>query len=256
MANLWNRVQLVKQILLIRAFRYAVKASRFHHIAPVCAAFISAVLLGACSIPGLGWEDSEVAGPPLASGQATRQVQRCTTTPSPWAPTGRSSRCDIEFRSANGVRVDALGIARDISAALSRALPLRPLLQQFRSTTRATSGPTIDYTLYVVAINPVIVVGVPYQYWEAPLSAPGWTKYFTAQEYDEPNQRFSRPASFRVYYNTPPPVRAGSFVFVPEWQTDSVPLSIEKQVASFSEKGTTITLVQRGDTWQLSRPAQ
>lgn len=224
--------------------------------AAACIAVISALLLGACSIPGFLWEATEITGPPLASGQPTKQFNRCTTTPSPWAPTGRSSRCDIEFRSANGVRVDALGIARDISAALSRALPLRPLLQQFRSTTRATSGPTIEYTLYVVAINPVIVVGVPYQPGEAPLSAPGWTKYFTAQEYDEPNQRYSRPASFRVYYNNPPPVRAGSFVLVPEWQTDSVPLSTEKQVTSFSEKGTTITLVQRGDTWQSSRPVQ
>jgi hypothetical protein len=226
-----------------------------HRLAAVFAALISAVLLSACSIPGLRWEDSEVAGPPLASGQATRQFQRCTSTPSPWAPTGRSSRCDIEFRSANGVRVDALLIARDVSAALPRALPLRPLLQQFRSTARA-SGPTVGYTLYLVAVNPAVVVGVPEQLGDATFSAPGWTKYFAAQEYSEPNQRYSRPASFRVYYNTPPPVRAGSFVFVPEWQTESVPLSIEKQVASFSEKGTTITLVQRGDTWQSSRPVQ
>ena len=226
-----------------------------HRFAAACVAVISALLLCACSIPGFLWEATDITGPPLASGQPTKQFNRCTTTPSPWAPTGRSSSCEIEFRSGNGVRVDALGIVRDISAALPRALPLRPLLQQFRSTTRA-SGSTVGYTLYLVAVNPAVVVGVPEQRGDASRSAPGWTKYFTAREYDEPNQRNSRPASFRVFYNTPPPVITGSFVFVPEWQTDSVPLSTEKQVTSFSEKGTTITLVQRGDTWQSSRPVQ
>ena len=227
-----------------------------HRFATAFVAIISALLLGACSITGLRWEDSDVAGPPLASGQATRQVQRCTTTPSPWAPTGHSSSCYIEFRSADGVHVDAFSVQRDISAALPRALPLMPLLKQFRDKTRATSGSTVRYTLYVVAVNPTIVVGIPEESGDSYYLGAMWKEYFLVRELDEPNQRGAQPAEFRVRYNTTPPIRPGSFVLVPEWQSNSVALSAEKQSASFSEKGTTITLVQRGDTWQLSRPAQ
>lgn len=232
-------------------------SNRQHHrFAAACVAVISALLLAACSITGLRWEDSDVAGPPLASGEATRQVRRCTTTPSPWAPTGHSSSCYIAFRSADGVHVDALNVQRDISAALPRALPLMPLLKESRNKTRATSGTTVGYTLYVVAVTPTIVVGIPEESGDSYYLGAMWKEYFLAREHDEPNQRGAQPAEFRVRYNIPPPVRPGSFVLVPEWQTNSISLSTEKQAASFSEKGTTITLVQRGNTWQSSRPVQ
>jgi hypothetical protein len=235
-------------------FLAARSINRCNHYAAKCVALLSALLISACSIPGIRWEATETKGPPLASGQPTKQVHRCNvvTAHSPWASTGGFNRCDIAFRSDNGIQIDAFGVQRDISAALPRALPLRPLLQQFRSTTRNASGPIQQYTLYLVAVNPVVVVGVPDKPGDAYCSAPGWTKCFSVTETYQPEQRYSQPISFKVYYNTHPPVRSGSFVLVPEWQNASIELSTERQAATFTEKGAAITLVQRESTWQTS----
>jgi hypothetical protein len=225
-----------------------------HHWAFGCIALISAMLMCACSIPSVRWTATDVAGPPLASGKPTKQVHRCdvVTAQSPWASTGGFNRCDIAFRSDDGVQIDAFGVQRDISAALPRALPLRPLLEQFRSTTRGSNGPIERYTLYLVAVNPIVVVGIPDKPGDASCLAPGWTKCFAAVENYPLDQRYAQRSSFTVYYNTRPPVRNGSFVLVPEWQTTSMPLHTERQTATFGERGTTITLVQRENTWQTS----
>ena len=232
--------------------------SRHSPFAAGCVAVVSALLLGACSIPGIRWEVTEVAGPPLASGHPTKQVKRCdvVTARSPWASTGGFNRCDIAFRSDDGVQIDAFGVQRKIGEALPRALPLRPLLKQFRSTTRGSSSPIERFTLYLVAVNPVVVVGIPDKPGDRSCFAPGWTKCFTAIENYQLVDQYATPTSFTVYYNTPPPVRNGSFVLVPEWETASFPLSTEGQSATFNEKGTTITLVQRESSWQIRRPSR
>lgn len=229
-------------------------ALRHHRSTAGHVAYISAFLLCACSIPGIRWEETDIAGPPLASGQQTKQVHRCdiATAHSPWASTGHFSRCDIAFRSDDGVHIDAFGVERDISAALPRALPLRPLLEQFRSSTRGAISPIERYTLYLVAVNPVVVVGVPSKPGDVSCFSPGWTKCFTVVENYQLDQRYAQRSSFTVYYNTRAPVRNGSFVLIPEWKNAFMLLSTEIPAAIFSEKGATITLVQRENTWQVS----
>lgn len=213
-----------------------------------------AVLLCACSITGIRREETEIAGPPLATGQPTRQVHRCdiATAHSPWASTGNFNRCDVAFRGGNGVHIDAFGVQRDISAALPRALPLRPLLEQFRNSAVSSKGSVDRYTLYVVAVNPTVVVGVPNKRGDSSCFAPGWTKCFTAVENYQQDQRYAARSSFTVYYNTRPPVRDGSFVLVPEWNNPSTPLPSENPTATFVEKATSITLEQRDGTWRVS----
>ncbi len=219
-----------------------------------CVPLISVLLLSACSIPGIRWQVTDTKGPPLTSGQSTKQVRRCdvVTAQSPWASNGGFSRCDIAFRSDDGVQISAFEVQRDVSASLALALPLRPLLQQFRAPGRASNGLPERYTLYVVALNPIVVVGMPNKPGEAIDSGPGWTKSFTAAEYYQSGQRYVVGSYFTVFYNTHPPVRNDSFFLVPSWQIASVPLSTEMQTATFSEKGITITLVQRSNTWQIS----
>lgn len=223
-----------------------------HRFKTVCIAVISALLLCACSIPR--WEDTDVLGPPLASGEPTKQVNRCdaATAHSPWASGASRNRCDVAFRSGDGTQIDAFGVQLRISEALPRALPLQPLLEQFRSVNHRSAKPFQDYWLYLVAINPVVVIGVPKKLGDRYCSAPGWTKCFTATELYQLDQRYAERTNFTVYYNTRPPVRDDAFVLVPEWKNDSMPLSAERPEVTFSEKGTVFTLVQRENTWQLS----
>lgn len=219
-----------------------------------CVAVISALLMCACSIPGIRWEDTDIVGPPLGNGQPTKQMHRCdvVTAHSPWASTGHFNRCDVAFRSDDGIQIDAFGVQRDISAALPRVLPLQPLLEQFRSANHGSAKPFQDYWLYLVAVNPVVVIGVPKKPGDSFCSAPGWTKCFTVTELYQLDQRYARRTSFTVYYNTHPPIRDGAFVLVPEWQNASMPLPTERPTATFSEKGMVFTLVQRENTWRVS----
>lgn len=218
-------------------------------------ALISVLLASGCSIPGIRWEATGIPGPPLATGEPTNQVHRCdvVTAQSPWASNGGFNRCDVAFRSDNGVQIDAFKVQGDISAALPSAIPLRPLLEQFPKEARSATGKINSYTLYLVALNPIVVVGVPDKPGDTGCFAPGWTKCFTAQEYYKLDQRYARRSSFTVYYNTSPPTRDGSFVLVPEWKSDSASLSTEKQVVTLSGNGKTIVLVQSGSTWQVGR---
>lgn len=207
----------------------------------------------ACSIPGIRWEETDILGPPLASGQPTKQVHRCdAVTAHTWGSGGTYNRCDVAFRSSDGTQIDAFGVQGSISAALPRALPLQPLLEQFRSANHGSATPYRNYWLYLVAVNPVVVIGVPKNPGDPFCSAPGWTKCFTATELYQLDQRHARRTNFTVYYNIHPPVRDGAFVLVPEWQTESMHLPAEIPTATFSEKGTTFTLVQREKTWRLS----
>jgi hypothetical protein len=214
------------------------------------------LLLSACSIPGVRWKDAEVVGPPLASGQPTKQVHRCdvVTAHSPWASTGHFNRCDIAFRSDTGVQIDAFAIQREISAALPRALPLRPLLEQFKNSTAGMKGSTLseNYALYLVAVSPAVVVGVPSKNGDLNCSGPSWTRCFTVVENDHVDQRYSRRSDFAVHYNTRAPVRNGAFILIPEWQGDSAPLPAEVQSAKFSHGGSTVDLVQRDGEWHVS----
>lgn len=222
-----------------------------HRYVAVC---FSAILVCACSIPGIRWEETDIEGPPLATGERTRQVHRCdiATAHSPWASTGNFNKCDVAFRGGDGVHIDAFGVQRDISAALPRALPLRPSLEQFRNSTHSLNTPIERYTLYLVTVNPIVVVGIPNKPGDRHCFAPGWTKCFTAVEDYRSDQRYAQRSSFTVYYNTHPPVRNGSFVLVPEWQNPSMPLPSENPTATFVEKAMSITLEQRDGTWRVS----
>jgi len=230
------------------------RSVQFHRCYTGCIALVVALLLCACSIPGIRWEDTDISGPPLASGQPTKQARRCdvVTSQSGWASGGAYNRCDIAFRSDDGTQIDVFGVQRNISEALPRALPLRPLLEQFRSANHGSAKPYQDYWLYLVAVNPAVVIGVPKKPGDPYCSAPGWTKCFNATELHRLDQRYAQRTNFTVYYNTHPPVRDGAFVLVPEWQNESILLPAERPAATFSEKGTTFTLVQRENTWRLS----
>lgn len=240
--------------VLRSTLRYAASKPRHDVYYSRCIAVVSVLFLCGCSIPGIRWEDTDILDPPLASGQPTKQVHRCdvVTSHSGWASTGHFNRCDVAFRSGDGTQVDAFGVQRNISAALPRALPLKPLLEQFRSANRGSSKSFQDYWLYLVAINPVVVIGVPKKSGDPFCSAPGWKKCFTATELYQLDQRYAQRTSFTVYYNAQPPVRDGAFVLVPEWQNESVPLSAEEPIATISDKGMVLTFVQRGNTWRLS----
>jgi len=205
-----------------------------------------------CAIPGIRWADTAIPGPPLVTGEPTRQAQRCDIArgPSPWASTGGFPHCDIAFRSASGAHVDALKLREQISGALPRALPLRPHLEQFSDEYRGRLFKVREqrYALYLVAVQPAVVVGVPAQNPESSCTAVGWTKCFYAVE---AHQTYRPYGSFSVYYTVRPPVRSGSFVWVPDWQSDSVSLPSESATFALTNGSFTIHLVQRGGVWQV-----
>lgn len=230
--------------------------SRQHHRCRTgCITVFFALFVCACSVPGIRWEDTDIAGPPLASGNPTKQIRRCdAVTHHGWASGGTYNRCDVAFRSDDGTQIDAFGVQVDISEALPRALPLQPLLEQFRSANRGSAKSFQGYWLYLIAVNPAVVIGIPQKMGDPYCSSPGWTKCFTATELYQMEDRHARRANFTVYYNTHPPVREGAFVLVPEWKSDSMHLPAERSAVTFSEKGTSFTLVQRDSTWQISGP--
>ena len=116
----------------------------------------------------------------------------------------------------------------------------------------AAQTPSAGYALYLVAVNPAVVVGVPLTSGYGSCNSPGWTKCFYAVESRQLEQGSARHSSFVVYYNSLPPVRDGSFVLVPEWQTDSVPLPADRAVTTLGEKGKGVSLVQRNNAWHVS----
>jgi hypothetical protein len=216
--------------------------------------FAAALLVSACTIPGIRWFDSDISGPPLASGQPTKQVRRCdvVTSQSPWASTGHFNKCDVGFRSIDGSHVDAFAVQREISASLPHAKELQPLLAEFRSTKLGSSKTKQDYWLYLVAVNPVVVIGVPRKPIDPYCSSPGWTKCFTVTDPFKGGNKYDRLTSFDVRFNTSPPITEGAFVLVPEWQIVSTPLTIDKLEVTIKENGLALSIMQRDNTWRIS----
>lgn len=222
-------------------------------------AMVAAIALCGCSIPGIRWEDTGIVGPPLASGEPTKQIHRCdvVTASSPWASSGSFNRCDVAFRSVSGFQVDANRVQSAISTSLPNAIPLRPQLRLLKKTevSKASNAPRVAYALYLVALNPIVVVGIPAKGHEQSCFTPGWKACFSAVESLQPEDRYAQRSSFAVHYTSHPPVRGGSFVLIPESASDSVPLPIDQLVATIDVQGKKIQLVQRGNTWQIEKTA-
>ena len=212
----------------------------------------TALLISACSIPGIRWSDTGIAGPQLANGQATNQFRRCDvhTAHSGWASTGHFNRCDIAFRSADGTHVDAPAVQNEIGASLPRATPLRPHLRQFAGAQTGQGANVERFSLYLLAVNPVVVIGVPKSKSDPDCGA-GWTMCLSVVEHYKLDHRNADRAAFAVYFNVAPPVRPGSFLLAPATKQDSTPIPTDASTHDFRIGTVAFTLLQQGGTWRL-----
>jgi hypothetical protein len=206
-----------------------------------------------CGIPRFYWSETDMAGPPLTTGESTKQFDRCDITPtgSPFSPNGGGIRCDHAFKSKSGVHIDFPQLANEIGHSLTHSSHLRPYM--YKPTPETTQSPrhSPQLGLYLVALNPTVVVGIPAKdYGEGGCSALGGRDCFNVAELYVQN-RYGQRASFGVHYKRLPFVREQSFAWIPSLKADSIPLPADGTEVVLAHPTGSIRLISSNGFWRL-----
>lgn len=243
MNSVWNKVQFIEQVLL-NALRWESKTLSL----PFLLLVTSVITLAGCAVTSPVWSDAKVAGPQLASGGKTSVVQKCTFSVIQGFPTsGSGVSCAYAFSTGTGL-IEYWKLFAQIDQALSLATPLHPFLKEFRKQYQPNEAHYIKYQkykLFLVAVVPAVIVGVP-------ISDKEWDSCQGAFYTGCSNVGSKETMDTLIHYGQLPPVRPGSFWFIPESGMESTPLPDEAQSASIAFRNSTITLVSDGNIWRIA----
>jgi hypothetical protein len=206
-----------------------------------------------CGIPRLYWSETDMAGPPLTTGEPTKQFNRCdvTSSGSPFSPTGGGIRCDHAFKSKSGVHVDFSQAANEIGHAMTYSSHLRPYMHKPTPETTQVPRRSPALGLYLVAVNPIVVVGIPQKtYGEGSCSAQGGRDCFNVSELYV-QDRYAQRVSFGVHYKRLPFLREQSFAWIPSLKGDSITLPADGAEAVLAHPTGSIRLIGSDGYWRL-----
>jgi hypothetical protein len=198
------------------------------------------------------WEEKG-KGPPLLTGEETVVMRRCIQRSAAFNPRGYYTECDQAFRTPDKALIDTIQVSTSIGKKLPLATPIQSQLEQFRTSYPPNSkSPQKSYILYLAALRPAVVIGVPQQRGEYICSITRPENCFTVSE-DLPSgsSKHASRSSFRVNFKEPPPIRDGSFVFVPDWDRSSTDLDTSKQSVTLTHQGQTIIVNQENGLWKV-----
>jgi hypothetical protein len=213
-------------------------------------------LITACSLRSPVWSESGQSGPPLAHGSPTRQVEKCDFAKIELFPAGGKA-CAYAFASKDGVMIPFGDVHQEVEKSLPMATQLRPLLRNYRAQYQKdpkkwTPYPT--YRLYLVALRPTLVIGIPMNPDESGnCNALGGQECFRIGDPGERAVGSFSGWSFGLYYSKLPPVRTGSFAYVPKWGTESVEIPVDRPRFSLLAGDQEIVLAQVNGLWQLAQ---
>ncbi len=204
-----------------------------------------------CGIPRLYWSETDMAGPPLTTGEPTKQFDRCDITRSEGLFPGGGIRCDHAFKSKSGVHVDFSQIANEIGQAMTYSNHLRPYM--YKPTPETTQVPrrSPELGLYLVAVNPIVVVGITQKnYGEGHCSAQGGRDCFNVSELYV-QDRYAQRVSFGVHYKRLPFLREQSFAWIPSSKGDSITLPADGSEVVLAHPTGSIRLIGSDGFWRL-----
>ena len=144
----------------------------------------------------------------------------------------------------------------EVERSLALAPQLRPHLTEFRKQYQLDPIKWVrypQYRLYIVALRPTVIVGVPAT---STLSHECYThisKCFTVSDprgWSESRQSFSGWTG-GVYYGERPPVVAGAFAYVPAANAEAVNLPAEQPEVILHLANREIKLVNTNGLWQI-----
>ncbi len=216
-------------------------------------AILSALAFTGCGIPRIYWSETDMAGPPVATGEQTKQFNRCDITSSgiSFSPNGGGIRCDYSFKSKSGVHVDFPQITNEISHGMTFSSHLRPYMHKPTPETTQERRYSPELGLYLVALNPTVVVGIPAKnYGEGRCSAIGGRDCFNVTELYV-QERYAQRTSFGVHYKRQPFVREQSFVWIPSLKQDSIPLPSDGSEVVILHPAGSIRLIGSEGFWRL-----
>lgn len=211
------------------------------------------VLFASCSVRSPIWSDSGEIGPPLTNGSTTRQVNRCDMVRVTMSPTGGTT-CQHAFEAEGGSRITFGEIYSEIGNSLALASQLRPYLTDFRAQYQKSPAKLVkhqNFLLYIVALRPTIVVGVPVASSSARCSAPGGSECFMLSDPKGWSGHAFSGWSTGVYYSKRPPVIVGSFAYIPESNNESVELPVDSPVVTLSFADRHFNLANVNGVWQF-----
>lgn len=212
-----------------------------------------ALLLTSCSVRSPIWSDSGELGPPLTNGSASRQVKRCDMVRITMSPTGGTT-CQYAFQSADGTLIPFGEVHTEIGKSLALASQLRPHLQDFRKQYQTNPTKWVryqNYLLYIVALRPTIIVGVPVDSSSARCAAPGGSECFRISDPKGWSGHAFSGWTTGVYYSRRPPVVAGSFAYIPESNSESVELPADSHQVTLTVANNHFNLVSVNGVWQF-----
>jgi hypothetical protein len=209
---------------------------------------MSVIVLTGCALTSPVWSDAKVDGPPLVGGGKTTVVQKCTYPVIQGFPaSGSGISCAYAFSTGTEL-IEYWKLSEQINQALSLASPLHPFLKEFRKQYQPNAARYITYQrykLYLVAVVPAVLVGVPItdKEWNSCSGSFDTGCFYVGSE---------ETMDTHIFYRQVPPVRPDSFWFVAESGMEAASLPDEAQSAAIAVRNLTITLKRDSNGWRLA----
>lgn len=200
---------------------------------------LGAILLAGCAMPTSA-PDIEIAGPPLISGKKTKaEYSKCRSYIA-------GTHCEHSFWDGEGTVITTGELARQIVPSLALAKPLHPYIKAYQKQYQPNAASYIRYQrykLYLVALRPTVIVGVPVKALEETCYGSFETGCFYVGS-KETMDAF-------LHFGKLPPVRSGSFWFLPESGMESTALPDDAKSVTTHFNGIKIVMSQDGGYWRL-----